>query len=98
MTKTSSKKSAAKRKADQYNDPGHNYLRYWDNRGYEHRAEEIAITRLLRGKHFKTAADVGGGYGRLCVLLEHFADHVTLVEPSQQQLDIARDFLKDHPE
>lgn len=86
------------RKADQYNDPKHNYLHYWDGREYEHAAEEVAINRLLRGKHVKTAVDVGGGYGRLCVQLENFADHVTLAEPSQQQLDIAAHFLSDHPE
>src|SRR3982751_3919947 len=85
------------RKADQYNDPSHNYLRYWDGRDYENDAEEMAIRKLLRGKHFKTAVDVGG-YGRLCLLLEEFADDVTLAEPSQQQIDIAKDFLKDHPE
>jgi ubiquinone/menaquinone biosynthesis C-methylase UbiE len=58
----------------------------------------MAIRRLLSGKHFKHAVDVGGGYGRLCMLLEAYAERVTLVEPSQQQLDIAKDFLKDHPE
>jgi ubiquinone/menaquinone biosynthesis C-methylase UbiE len=41
--------------------------------------------------------DVGGGYGRLCILLENYADRVVLAEPSRQQLDIAKDFLKDHP-
>ncbi|HVV26142.1 MAG TPA: class I SAM-dependent methyltransferase [Candidatus Saccharimonadales bacterium] len=100
-TTTSSAKTAAKkqrRKADQYNDPKHNYLKYWTGREYEHAAEEVAIRKLLRGKHFKNAVDVGGGYGRLCVLLENYADHVTLAEPSQQQLDIAKEFLKDHPE
>ncbi|MGC1176446.1 MAG: class I SAM-dependent methyltransferase [Candidatus Saccharimonadales bacterium] len=91
-------KKAAKRQADQYNDPKHNYLKYWTGRQYEHAAEEIAIRKLLRGRHFKTAVDVGGGYGRLCLLLEQFADEVTLAEPSQQQLDIAADFLKEHPE
>lgn len=90
--------SKTKKKADQYNDPKHNYLRYWDGREYEHAAEEIAIRRLLHGKRFRNAVDVGGGYGRLCVLLEEFADKVTLAEPSQQQLDIAAKFLKDHPE
>jgi SAM-dependent methyltransferase len=84
------------KKADQYNDPAHNYLHYWDGRDYEHAAEELAITRLLKGKHFKHAVDVGGGYGRLCVLLENYADKVTLAEPSQQQLAIAEDFLKGH--
>ncbi len=88
----------AKRKADQYNDPKHNYLKYWQGREYEHAAEEIAIRKLLRGHHFKTAVDVGGGYGRLCLLLELYADEVTLAEPSQQQLDIAKQFLKDHSE
>ena len=87
-----------KKRADQYNDPQHNYLQYWDGREYEHAAEEIALKKLLRGRHFGTAADIGGGYGRLCVFLENYADKVILAEPSQKQLDIAKDFLKDHPE
>jgi ubiquinone/menaquinone biosynthesis C-methylase UbiE len=86
------------KKADQYNDPSHNYLKYWEGRDYENASEEAAISRLIKGRHFKHAVDVGGGYGRLCVLLENFADKVTLAEPSQQQLDIAKAFLKDHPE
>ncbi|HMH31345.1 MAG TPA: class I SAM-dependent methyltransferase [Methylomirabilota bacterium] len=104
MTKSTAAKSKAtekahaKRKSDQYNDPTHNYLHYWDDRKYEHIAEEIAISKLLKGKHFNNAVDVGGGYGRLCVQLEKYADKVTLAEPSQQQLDIAAVFLKDHPE
>ncbi|HEX4774147.1 MAG TPA: class I SAM-dependent methyltransferase [Candidatus Saccharimonadales bacterium] len=103
MPKTTTSLSAAakpkaKRQADQYNDPKHNYLHYWDGRDYEHQAEKLAIGRLLRGRHFNRAVDVGGGYGRLCVLLENYADKVTLAEPSQQQLDMAADFLKDHPE
>lgn len=85
------------KKADQYNDPKHNYLKYWDGREYENAAEELAINRLLKNKHFNTAIDIGGGYGRLSVLLEEFASKVTLVEPSEQQLDIADNFLKDHP-
>lgn len=95
-TSTQSKKTL--RVADQYNDPNHNYLRYWDGRDYEHAAEEIAIRRLVGNKKFKNAVDVGGGYGRLCLLLEQFSDKVTLAEPSQQQLDIAKDFLKDRPQ
>lgn len=95
---TPSKKPASRKKADQYNDPSHNYLQYWDGRDYEHAAEEMAILRLVGSKHFKHAADIGGGYGRLCVFLENFADKVTLAEPSQQQLDIGKEFLKDHPD
>jgi len=100
MTSTTTKTSAKPtiKKADQYNDPTHNYLRYWDGRDYEHASEEMALKRLLQGKHFRHAADIGGGYGRLCLFLEKYADKVTLAEPSQQQLDIAKDFLKNHPE
>jgi ubiquinone/menaquinone biosynthesis C-methylase UbiE len=83
-----------KQKADQYNDPTHNYLRYWDGRDYEHAAEEVAIRRLLKNRTFKHAVDVGGGYGRICPILKDYADQVTLAEPSQQQLDIGKDFLK----
>src|SRR5690554_7732833 len=97
-SKTAAKKpSSTQKRADQYNDPHHNYLHYWDGRDYEHAAEEKAITRFIKGKKFKHAVDVGGGYGRLCVLLQNYAEKVTLAEPSQQQLDIAKDFLKDHP-
>ena len=98
MTNASTKSTSTKKKADQYNDPSHNYLRYWDGRDYEHAAEEMALRRLLSGKHFKHAVDIGGGYGRLCVFLEKYSDKVTLAEPSQQQLDIAAEYLKDHPE
>ncbi len=94
----SSQSTTPHKKADQYNDPNHNYLRYWDGRDYEHAAEQLAIKKLLQGKHFNHAVDVGGGYGRLCVFLEKYADKITLAEPSQQQLDIAADFLKDHQE
>jgi len=86
------------RKADQYDDPKYNYQDYWTGREYEHAAEEIAINRLLKGQHFKRAVDVGGGYGRLSKLLAKFADIVTLAEPSQQQLDIAKIYLKDTPD
>lgn len=97
-TTTPTTTKAAKKKADQYNDPTHNYLHYWDERQYEHDAEEIALKKLLKGKHFKHAVDIGGGYGRLCLFLEQYADTVTLAEPSQQQLDIAEDFLVGHTE
>ena len=86
------------RKADQYDDPKYNYQDYWAGREYEHAAEEMAIKRLLKGQKFKHAIDVGGGYGRLSKFLTKFSDKVTLAEPSQQQLDIARIYLKDTPQ
>lgn len=95
----SSNKSNAKAKkvANQYDNDNYNYLKYWDGRDYEHASEEMAIKRLIRGKHFKHAVDIGGGYGRLCVLLNNYADHVTLAEPAKSQLKIAKDYLKDYP-
>jgi len=101
MTKTTppaNSPKTSKRRSDQYDDPDYNYLRYWDGRDYENDAEEMAIRRLLKGKHFENAVDIGGGYGRLCILLKQYAEHVTLAEPSQQQLDIAKDYLKDYPD
>jgi len=89
---------AVKKRADQYNDPSHNYRKYWDGRDYENAAEEMAIKRLLEGKHFRKAADIGGGFGRLCLLLENYADKVVLTDPSQQQLDLGKDYLVEHPE
>lgn len=97
-TKSTKKTTNAKKKSDQYNDPKHNYLHYWEGRDYENDAEVVAIKRFLKGKHFKHAVDIGGGYGRLCVLLSEYADKVTLAEPSQQQLDIAKAFLQDYPQ
>jgi ubiquinone/menaquinone biosynthesis C-methylase UbiE len=92
------KQSKTKKKADQYDSGNYNYLKYWEGRDYEHAAEEMAIRRMLDSMRFKSAVDIGGGYGRLCLLLEQYADKVTLAEPSKQQLDIAKDFLKGHPE
>ena len=82
--------------ANQYDGGTYNYLKYWNGRDYEHAAEEIAIGKFLKNKRFKHAVDVGGGYGRLCLLLEKYADNVTLAEPSKKQLDIAKDYLKGH--
>lgn len=81
-----------KKVADQY-DRGYDYTQYWTHRDYEHAAEEAALRRLLDGRHFDRAADVGGGFGRLCLLLREYADHVTLAEPSKTQLEAAEKVL-----
>jgi len=90
-------KTRAKKRANQYDEGNYNYLKYWQGREYENAAEEMAIRRLLNGKRFKHAVDVGGGYGRLCVLLEQYAGKVTLAEPSRQQLELAEEYLQGHP-
>ena len=89
-------KSKSSDTSEKYNDPNFDYTKYWVGREYENAAEEIAIRRLLRGKHFKSAVDIGGGYGRLCPLLEQYSDKVTLAEPSTKQLTIAKRFLVNH--
>lgn len=85
-------------RADHYDDPLYDYAQYWDNREYEHAAEVTALKRLLDGKHFKHAIDMGGGYGRLSIELKNYADMVTLAEPSRQQLRLAESFLGRHQE
>jgi ubiquinone/menaquinone biosynthesis C-methylase UbiE len=96
LSRSIKEKKSVKR-ADQYNDPEFSYLKYWDGRQYEHAAEEIAIKRLLNGKHFHLAVDIGGGYGRLSKLLTEYADKVILTDPSNKQLELAKDYLKDYP-
>ncbi len=95
---TKSKTTTSKKRADQYDNDNYNYLKYWSGRDYEHASEEMAIRRFLKGKHFGASADIGGGYGRLCLLLSNYSDQVTLAEPSRAQLKIAKDFLKDFPD
>src|SRR5690606_17291643 len=60
---------------------------------YENAAEQIAIRRLLGSQRFRHAADIGGGFGRLCLLLSEYADNVTLAEPSLTQLEAAKKVL-----
>jgi SAM-dependent methyltransferase len=84
------------RRTDIYNDPTFDYSQFWSGRDYEHHAEVIAIRRLLRGRRFGHAVDIGGGYGRLSVVLAGYSDRVTLVDPSTQQLDLSRRIFPDH--
>ncbi len=83
----------SKKVANQY-ERGYDYTKYWDNRDYENAAEHIAIQRLLKGNHFRNAADIGGGFGRLCILLRTFSDKVTLAEPAASQLEAAKKVLE----
>jgi SAM-dependent methyltransferase len=80
--------------AAHYDDPAFSYDRYWQGRDYEHQAELLAISRLLYLRHFKTAADIGGGYGRLTAFLAPFAKKIFLIEPSKKQRDLAKTFLR----
>jgi len=104
MTATSSRASTPKartttttvRKTDIYNDPTFNYAQFWTGRDYEHNAEVIAVRRLLRGRRFEHAVDIGGGFGRLSIILAEYADRVTLVDPSTQQLELSQRIFPGH--
>jgi hypothetical protein len=52
------------RRTDIYDDPLFNYAQFWNGRHYEHQAEVAALDRLLGGRRYRHAADIGGGYGR----------------------------------
>ncbi|MGO8957612.1 MAG: class I SAM-dependent methyltransferase [Streptosporangiaceae bacterium] len=80
-----------------YDDSDLNYLDYWSDRDYEHHAEVMAIRRLLGGLSFRDALDIGGGYGRLSVVLSEHATKVTLIDSSSQQIELAHRFLIGHP-
>lgn len=83
----------SKKVANQY-ERDYDYTQYWNNRDYENDAERVAIRRLLGTRRFRNAADIGGGFGRLCLLLAEYADKVTLAEPALSQLEAAKDVLK----
>jgi ubiquinone/menaquinone biosynthesis C-methylase UbiE len=89
--------STAGRKTGIYNDPLFNYAQFWSGRDYEHQAELCALRRLLDGHRYQHAADVGGGFGRLAVVLTEYADRVTLTDPSTQQLELSREIFPGQP-
>jgi SAM-dependent methyltransferase len=72
-----------------YDDPLFNYAQFWTGRDYEHQAEVAALHRLIGGRRYRHAADIGGGYGRLSAVLASCADRVTLADPSTQQLALS---------
>ncbi|MFI5270540.1 MAG: class I SAM-dependent methyltransferase [Candidatus Saccharimonadales bacterium] len=80
-----------------YDEGDHDYREFWVGRDYENLSEEVAIKRLLKGQHFNTALDYGGGYGRLSEVLLKYADKYILVDPSQRQLDIGKEKYGNNP-
>jgi ubiquinone/menaquinone biosynthesis C-methylase UbiE len=84
------------RKTDIYDDPTFNYAQFWTGRDYEHHAEVIALRRMLAGRRFGHAVDVGGGFGRISVILGDYADRVTLADPSTQQLELSERIFPGH--
>jgi SAM-dependent methyltransferase len=78
-----------------YDDPTFDYDRYWQGREYEHQSEVLALSRFFKKcSRFRTAADIGGGYGRLTAYLAPVSEKIYLIEPSQKQLRLAKSYLK----
>lgn len=77
-----------------YDDSTFDYDRYWVGREYEHQSELLAIGELLQNSSLHSAADIGGGYGRLTAFLTPFAKKTILIEPSLKQRKLAQTFLK----
>jgi SAM-dependent methyltransferase len=55
------------------------------------------LRRLLDGRRFRTAIDIGGGYGRLGAILADYANQVTVADPSTQQLVLAERVFPGRP-
>jgi ubiquinone/menaquinone biosynthesis C-methylase UbiE len=80
-------------KASFYDDAEFSYEDYWKNRIYENASEEIAVNRLLKKQKFETAADIGGGFGRLTKVISKYAKNTRLVEPSEKMRETAKKYL-----
>jgi len=72
-----------------------NYNSYWQFRKYEDQSERIALERFFQkiGKK-DTLADIGGGFGRLVPVYLPFVKKVTLCDPSEKLLEIAKEKFK----
>jgi ubiquinone/menaquinone biosynthesis C-methylase UbiE len=57
-------------------------------------AEKIVLKKILKGRKFEHAADIGGGFGRNSSLLQHYAKKVVLIEPSSKLLEISKKYIK----
>jgi ubiquinone/menaquinone biosynthesis C-methylase UbiE len=73
-----------------------NYIDYWNGRDYIHQSEIAALRRLLGNNRYNNAIDIGGGFGRLSVILKQYADHVTIFDPSIDQIQAAKKYTKGH--
>jgi ubiquinone/menaquinone biosynthesis C-methylase UbiE len=67
------------------------YPAYWTHRNYEHQSEEIALKAFLDiiGKK-ENLIDIGCGFGRIVPIYKNSAKKITLSDPSQSLLDIAK--------
>src|SRR3989344_7407482 len=73
------------------------YPSYWQERGYEHESEVIAVNALLDNiPKINKILDIGGGFGRLTPQYILRAKRVFLTDPSTKLLGLARKNLKNY--
>jgi SAM-dependent methyltransferase len=79
-----------------YDTPGYDYRRYWEDRDYERRAEKHALDRLMRrvGRS-EWFVDLGGGFGRNAEHYRRLAGHYVVADFSATNLANAADLLSD---
>lgn len=69
----------------------YDYPSYWDNRGYEHQSEVIALNAFLaRIPKLKKILEIGAGFGRLTPHYIYRAEKLVLADPSRKLLNIAK--------
>lgn len=74
-----------------YDDPTYDYKKYWQERQYECKAEEIALKALFTlVSNRNKLVDIGAGFGRLVPLYAPLFQECLLIDPSQRQLEEAK--------
>ena len=70
----------------------YDYKKYWSGRAYEHESETIAIKQLLKliKRNNLDILEIGAGFGRLVPIYKHKAKSITLLEPSNKLINIAK--------
>lgn len=82
-----------------YDDPSFDYKKYWQERQYEHLAEEIVLKKLFNFISIKNSiVDVGGGFGRLVPLYASLFKNCVLIDPSKRSLEAAKKLIKKYPQ
>lgn len=70
-----------------YDDPSFDYKKYWQERQYENRADQIALKQLLNIVPEKgSLIDIGAGFGRLTPVYASQFKKCVLLDPSEKML------------
>ena len=82
-----------------YDDPTFNYKKYWQERRYEHLAEELVLEKFFKlTSQRKSLVDIGGGFGRFVPLYAPIFKSCVLVDPSKRLLKAAKKLTKKFPQ